>query len=925
MAKNLVIVESPAKARTINRYLGDDFIVKSSVGHVRDLPVGGTAKSTPAERTKEAAITRSLPAEERARHKARKAREQLVNRMGIDPEHGWAARYEILPGKEKVIDELKRLAEKADTIYLATDLDREGEAIAWHLKEVIGGDNQRYNRVVFNEITKKAIQEAFQKPGKLDMHRVEAQQARRFLDRVVGFMVSPLLWDKIARGLSAGRVQSVAVELVVEREREIRAFIPDEYWELFADGEMKQAEPIRMQVNRHAGEAFRPVNEEQARRHEKALRDAGQLKILDREDKPTRSKPSAPFITSTLQQAASTRLSFGVKKTMMLAQRLYEAGHITYMRTDSTNLSEDAVAACRQWIGKKLGEQYLPDKPISYSSREGAQEAHEAIRPSDVGRDAESLNDMEKDARRLYDLIRRQFIACQMPPAEYLSTTITAQAGDYELKVRGRILKFDGWTRMLPPVSRKNPEDTELPPLEKGQVLPIRKVDAIQHFTKPPARYTEASLVKELEKRGIGRPSTYAAIISTIQDRGYVHTENRRFYAEKMGDIVTDRLAECFPNLMDYGFTANMEETLDRVASGERNWRDVLDDFYKDFSARLEAAQGDAAGKLASGGMRANLPTETDIACHVCGRPMQIRTGSTGVFLGCCGYRLPPKERCTATLNLLPGEDAVRVIDDDDEAEALEQRRKKRCPKCGTAMDSYLMDEKRKLHVCGNNPDCDGYLVEQGEFRIKGYDGPTIECEKCGNDMQLRTGRFGKFFKCTNEACGNTRKLLRNGEAAPPRADPIPMEHLKCEKVDDFYLLRDGASGLFLAASKFPKNRETRAPLVSEVQSVRDKLEEKHRYLADAPAKDPAGNPSLLRFSRKSREQYVQSEIDGKPTGWYAFYRDGAWHEEGGVNKKKPAAKKAAVKKAPAKKKAAAKKAPAKKKAAAKKKAPAKK
>lgn len=296
MAKNLVIVESPAKARTINRYLGDDFIVKSSVGHVRDLPVGGTAKSTPAERTKEAAITRSLPAEERARHKARKAREQLVNRMGIDPEHGWAARYEILPGKEKVIDELKRLAAKAETIYLATDLDREGEAIAWHLKEVIGGDNQRFNRVVFNEITKKAIQEAFQKPGKLDMHRVEAQQARRFLDRVVGFMVSPLLWDKIARGLSAGRVQSVAVELVVEREREIRAFIPDEYWELFADGEMKQAEPIRMQVSRHAGEAFKPVNEEQARRHEKALRDAGELKILDREDKPTRSKPSAPLL-----------------------------------------------------------------------------------------------------------------------------------------------------------------------------------------------------------------------------------------------------------------------------------------------------------------------------------------------------------------------------------------------------------------------------------------------------------------------------------------------------------------------------------------------------------------------------------------------------------------------------------------------------
>jgi DNA topoisomerase I len=921
MAKNLVIVESPAKARTINRYLGDDYIVKSSVGHVRDLPVGGSAKSTPAERTREAAITRSLPAEERALHKTRKAREQLVNRMGIDPEHGWQARYEILPGKEKVIDELKRLAAKADHVYLATDLDREGEAIAWHLKEVIGGDDQRFNRVVFNEITKKAIQEAFQKPGKLDMHRVEAQQARRFLDRVVGFMVSPLLWDKIARGLSAGRVQSVAVELVVEREREIRAFIPDEYWELFADGQMK-TDAIRMQVSRHAGQAFRPVNEEQARKHEKALRHVGQLKVVEREDKPTRSRPSAPFITSTLQQAASTRLGFGVKKTMMLAQRLYEAGHITYMRTDSTNLSDDAVASCRQWIGKKLGEQYLPANPVSYSSREGAQEAHEAIRPSDVGRESESLTDMEKDARRLYDLIRRQFIACQMPAAEYLSTTVTAEAGDYELKVRGRILKFDGWTRMLPPMSRKSPEDTELPPLEKGEVLPMAAVEAIQHFTKPPARYTEASLVKELEKRGIGRPSTYAAIISTIQERGYVRTENRRFYAEKMGDIVTDRLAECFPDLMDYGFTANMEETLDRVASGERNWRDVLDEFYKDFSARLESAQGDAAGKMASGGMRANLPTETDIACHVCGRPMQIRTGSTGVFLGCSGYSLPPKERCTATLNLLPGEEAVRVTEDDDEAEALEQRRKKRCPKCGTAMDSYLMDEKRKLHVCGNNPDCDGYLVEQGEFRIKGYDGPTIECEKCASDMQLRTGRFGKFFKCTNEACGNTRKLLRSGEAAPPRADPIPMEHLKCEKVDDFYLLRDGASGLFLAASKFPKNRETRAPLVSEIQSVRSKLEEKHRYLADAPAQDPAGNPALLRFSRKTREQYVQTEIDGKPTGWYAFYRDGAWQEEGSPGGKN-AAVKSAAKKAPAKKskasKAPAKKAAAKKKPAAKK------
>lgn len=909
MAKSLVIVESPAKARTINRYLGDDFIVKSSVGHVRDLPVsGGGAKSSPAERAREAAYTRSLPPAEREAHKRRKAREQLVARMGIDPEAGWEARYEILPGKEKVIDELKRLAARADRIYLATDLDREGEAIAWHLREVIGGDEQRFDRVVFNEITKKAIQEAFQRPGRLDMHRVEAQQARRFLDRIVGFMLSPLLWEKIARGLSAGRVQSVAVELVVEREREIRAFTPEEYWELFGTGSAGR-DAVRMQVTRFGGENFRPGNEQDARRHEAALKAAGELEIVDREDRPTRSKPSAPFITSTLQQAASTRLGFSVKKTMTLAQRLYEAGHITYMRTDSTNLSQDAVAACREWIGRRLGEQYLPPKPVSYSSREGAQEAHEAIRPSDVTREPEHLDDMEKDARRLYDLIRRQFIACQMPPAEYLSSTLTARAGDYELKAKGRILKFDGWTRMLPPASRKNAEDVELPALEKGTRLRLSQVEASQHFTKPPARYTEASLVKELEKRGIGRPSTYAAIISTIQERGYVRTENRRFYAEKMGDIVTDRLVECFPNLMDYNFTARMEETLDRVAAGELGWKQVLDEFYQDFQKRLEAARGDGDGKQGQGGMRANLPTETDIPCPQCGRPMQIRTGSTGVFLGCSGYALPPKERCTATLNLMPGEEAVRA-DDEEEAEALEQRRKKRCPVCNTAMDSYLIDEKRKLHVCGNNPDCNGYLLEQGEFRLKGYEGPTLECEKCGSEMQLRTGRFGKFFKCTSESCGNTRKLLRNGEPAPPRADPIPMEHLRCEKVDDYYLLRDGASGLFLAASQFPRNRETRAPLVSEIRSVQDRLDPKHRYLAEAPEQDPDGNPAVVRFSRKTREQYVMSELDGKPTGWYAWYRDGRWVEElpakSAPPKKKAAAKKKAApkKKAPAKKKA---------------------
>lgn len=869
MGKSLVIVESPAKAKTINKYLGKDFVVKSSVGHVRDLPVsGGGTKVDPAERAKAAAATRKLSAEDKAAQKETKTKAALVARMGVDPEKDWKASYEILPGKEKVIDELKKLAKDADTIYLATDLDREGEAIAWHLREVIGGDDARFKRVVFNEITKNAINEAFKQPGVLNIARVNAQQARRFLDRVVGYMVSPLLWEKIARGLSAGRVQSVAVRLVVEREREIRAFVPEEFWEVHADALTAKKDALRLEVARQAGEAFRPTNEKDAKAAVAALEKAAYA-VAKREDKPTKSRPSAPFITSTLQQAASTRLGFSVKKTMTLAQRLYEAGHITYMRTDSTNLSQDAVNACREFIEDSYGKKYLPANPNVYSSKEGAQEAHEAIRPSDVTAKPGSISGLERDAERLYELIWRQFVACQMPDAEYLSSSITVNAGEFELRTRGRILKFDGFTKVLA-AAQKDKEDIVLPDVQVGENLKLKQIDPSQHFTKPPARFTEASLVKELEKRGIGRPSTYAAIISTIQDRGYVKQENRRFYSEKMGDIVTDRLVENFDNLMDYDFTAELEEELDKVAEGELEWKKVLNDFYKDFKKKLNHA-GDEDG------MRRNQPVTTDIPCPLCSRPMQIRTASTGVFLGCSGYALPPKERCKGTINLVPGTDVVAIDENDEEGETKQLRAKKRCPICSTAMDSYLIDEHRKLHVCGNNPDCDGFLVEQGQYRIKGYDGPLIECDKCGSDMQLKTGRFGKYFGCTNSECGNTRKLLKNGEAAPPKADPIKMEHLRCEKSDDFYLLRDGAAGLFLAASQFPKHRETRAPTVEELRSVGDKLDPKHQYLLDAPAADGEGNKAILRFSRKTKEQFVVTEVAGKPTGWQAFYHDGKW------------------------------------------------
>ena len=883
MARSLVIVESPAKARTINRYLGKEYLVKSSVGHVRDLPAGGRGKQSRG-RGKEAAGGRKAARKSAADPQTR-ARRQLVQRMGVDPDRGWRATYEVVPGKEKVVGELKKLADASERIFLATDLDREGEAIAWHLKEVIGGDPTRFRRVVFNEITSRAIRDAFENPGEIDRNRVNAQQARRFLDRVVGFEVSPLLWAKVARGLSAGRVQSVAVRLVVEREREIRVFEPEEYWEVFADlTRSAGGEPCRFQVVRSDGRTFRPRDRSEADEALARLRQEA-FTVARVENKPATTRPPAPFITSTLQQAASTRLGFGVRKTMTLAQRLYEGGHVTYMRTDSTNLSREAVSAVRAHVESAFGPRYLPRTPNVYASKAGAQEAHEAIRPTDVGAQPGAPAIADADARRLYDLIRRQFIACQMTPAEYLGTTVTVEAGRFELRVRGRVLRFDGFTRVLPPASRKG-DLVEVPGYERGERLACARLDAAQHFTKPPPRYSEASLVRELEKRGIGRPSTYASIISTIQDRGYVTLRKRRFYAEKIGEIVTDRLVESFADLLDYSFTAGMEQDLDQIASGDRQWLSVLDTFYDGFSRKLAAA-------ARPDGMRPNTPTETAVACPACGRAMQVRSASTGVFLGCSGYSLPPGERCTKTVDLTPADEAADA-DRDDEGESRALRAKRRCPACGAAMDGYVLDAGRKLHVCGRNPHCAGHEVEEGEFRAGAQAERTIECDRCGAEMQLRSGRFGKFFGCTGAECGNTRKLLRNGEPAPPKADPVPMPELRCRTVDDHFVLRDGAAGLFLAASGFPRNRETRAPAVSELKAHAAELDPKFRYLLEAPETDPDGRTAVVRFSRKAGEQYVTSEENGKATRWRAVYRDRRWVESAAAAApRKPAAKSA--------------------------------
>jgi DNA topoisomerase-1 len=895
MGKSLVIVESPAKAKTINKYLGKDFIVKSSVGHVRDLPTSSNGKKvaskTPAE------VRKMAPA---AKEKYKKKRDKLalVNRMGINPEKDWLASYQILPGKEKVVAELKKIAETADTIYLATDLDREGEAIAWHLKEIIGGSDDKYKRVVFNEITENAIQQAFSTPGELNMPGVNAQQARRFLDRIVGFMVSPLLWKKVARGLSAGRVQSVAVKLVVEREREIKAFDPKEFWEISADTQTKNDQLLTLAVTHQEGKAFKPTNESDTKKALALLEPAKYL-VTKRDDKPSKSTPSAPYITSTLQQAASTRLGFGVKRTMGLAQRLYEAGHITYMRTDSTNLSGDAVQMCRDYISKNFGDNYLPEKPKLYGSKAGAQEAHEAIRPSNVKVESAFMEGIEADAKRLYDLIWRQFVCCQMTAARYTVSTMTVGAANFDLKAKGRVMQFDGWTKVHPQLSNSD-KDTHLPDLAVGDLLTLDTLTPSQHFTKPVARFGEASLVKELEKRTIGRPSTYASIISTIQDRGYVRLEKKRFYAEKMGEIVTDSLSESFTNLMSYNFTADMEQELDEIAEGSMLWKDVLNEFYSNFSKQLSLADKPSD----EGGMRSNEPVLSDIDCPTCGRKMGIRTASTGVFLGCSGYALPPKERCTTTMNLTSGEEAVSVLAEDQETEAL--RAMHRCSICSTAMDSYLIDETRKLHVCGNNPVCKGIEVEYGTFKIKGYDGPVLECDRCQADMELKNGRFGKYFDCTDNDCKNTRKLLANGEAAPPKEDPVQLPELSCEKSDAHFVLRDGAAGIFLAANTFPRSRETRAPKVAELQRFRDRISSKFYYLADAPVEDPDGNLSIVRYSRKNKSQYVMTEVDGKATGWTATFDNDKWQQtlvKKKVTKAKPKTKAKAKAKSKAKSK----------------------
>ena len=650
----LVIVESPTKSRTLSGFLDSSFKVMATKGHVRDLP----EKS-----------------------------------FGVKIDEGFKITYVWIKGKKEVMDKIKKEAQRAETVILATDPDREGEAIAWHVLRVLKIPENKYQRIVFHEITKEALLEALKTARKIDLNLVNAQQARRVLDRIVGYKLSPFLWKKVARGLSAGRVQSVALRLIVDREKEIEEFVPQEYWTieaLFATPDNKSLKAILSKIKGKSLDKFHFTNREQVEKEKERIREQS-FKIKKIEKRKTKRTPPPPFITSTLQQEAFKRLGFAAKTTMAFAQRLFEAGLITYHRTDSTSLSQEAVNKAREFIGSRIGKEYLPEKPHVYKSKSKlAQEAHEAIRPTDVFKTPEEISkEISEGEAKLYDLIWKRFVACQMKEALLESTKVEIEGGEYTFTSTGQILQFEGFLKIYPLAL----EEQELPPLKEGEPLELEKLEGVQHFTQPPSRYTEATLIKELEKNGVGRPSTYATIVSILQERGYVKKdEKKRFYPTEIGKTVAQLLKEHFPEIVDVSFTAKMEEDLDRIAQGKEDWKRVLEEFYSPFSARLQQKYQEVKKHT----------IETDKSCPECGNKLVIRIGRHGRFYGCSNW---PK--CTFTKNI---PDKTLGI---------------KCPRCEEGELVEKRSRKGKVfYGCANWPDCDFVL----------WDKPLDKkCSKCGS------------------------------------------------------------------------------------------------------------------------------------------------------------------------------------------------
>ena len=713
MAKSLVIVESPAKAKTIGKYLGKQFIVKASLGHVKDLP---------------------------------------KKDLAVDVERDFTPRYEVIEGKKKLITELKQAAKGVDSVYLAADPDREGEAICWHLKEELepkkNSDKPAIFRVMFNEITANAVKRAFDKPLEVNVHLVEAQQARRVLDRLVGYKISPLLWDKVRRGLSAGRVQTVAVRLIVEREREIRAFEKQEYWTIDVSLNAKKPPVLTARLNKR-GEETPSIGNEQSATAIVSDVEGAQYIVRSVTTREKKRNPVPPFITSTLQQESSRKLRFSVKRTMMLAQGLYEGkeiakegsvGLITYMRTDSTRVSEDALTEVRGFVSEKYGANYLPPAPNVYKTKKDAQDAHEAIRPTSVLRTPESLEKyLAEDELKLYRLIWMRFVASQMMPALFDQTTIDINAKgksglDYIFRATGSVPKFDGFLRVYEEGKDVKDEEDEdlkhkLPAVTEGEALKFKEIKPEQHFTEPPPRYNEATLVKKLEADGVGRPSTYASILSTIQDREYVKKEGGKFIPTELGMVVCDLLLESFNDLFDVKYTARMEEELDEIEEGKLEWRDAMAEFYGRFQKDLEhAAQNMTDIK--------RMERPTDLVCEKCGKPMVIKWGKHGSFIACTGY-----PDCTNTRELtvdLPDVDTAN-LGEQDEAEY--------CENCGRPM---VLKKGRfgQFFACSGYPDCKTTKQIGGEQR---KDVPLEEdCPQCGSKLVQKYGRYGEFVACSN-------------------------------------------------------------------------------------------------------------------------------------------------------------------------------
>jgi DNA topoisomerase-1 len=734
LSKGLVIVESPAKAKTIQKYLGKGFTVEASLGHVKDLP-----KST----------------------------------LGVDVENDFDTDYVVIPGKEKVLAKLKKLALSVDKIYLAPDPDREGEAIAAHLADELGdGDKkkkkkkkkkgeepeeERIRRVTFNEITKRAVQEAFEHPRDIDQNLVDAQQTRRVLDRLVGYQVSPLLWDKVRRGLSAGRVQTVALRLIVEREREIKAFQKVEYWTIDANLAANKPPAFDARFVGKGEEKVEVNNGEEAEKIRAALEKADWL-VRSVDKKERRRNATPPFTTSKLQQDSSRKLRFSVKRTMMIAQRLYEGvemgeegsvGLITYMRTDSTRVSPDAIKEVREYIGSEYGPQYLPEQPNAYKEKKEAQAAHEAIRPTSVVNHPDKIKQyLKEDEFKVYKLIWQRFVASQIMPAVFDQTTVDIDAKSgaetFWFRVTGSVLKFDGFLKVYEESKEgKDEEDEELkhklPALEPGQKLTLKELKPEQHFTEPPPRYNEASLVKELEERGIGRPSTYAAILTTIQERQYAQKLGGKFVPTEIGLVVTDLLVENFPDIFDIQYTARLEQELDEIEEGKETWTQALTDFYKKFEKDLKYAS-----KHMENIKRMEKPT--DEKCERCGSPLVIKWGKHGSFYACSSYEKDNPESCTFTK-----ENPI------------------------------------------NLPDLDSADV-QDTGAAEEY------CENCGRVMVLKRGRFGQFMACTGYPDCKTTRRLDQGKRVPD----IPLDE-KCPKCDRNMIIRHGRYGEFTSCSGYPE------------------------------------------------------------------------------------------------------------------------